>query len=265
MRTPWATCRAVVVRNEPVDATMYRLTLDAPEIAATAGPGQFAMLRLPEQEPVLPRPFDLHDAAPAGGTIDIVYRVKGRGTRLLTQLPPHAHIEAQGPFGLRVDGLLEGASRIAVVGRGAGCSPLSFVAKRAHELGVEVDAYLSARNRRLLGPFTALRGFAHLTTQTDDDQPGSLVTDDLARDLDRYALDAAFVVGSRRLSLATLALAERHGFTAYGFAETYMPCGFGHCKACAIPTDHGYVLACMDGPVMNLGTVSDAYWKNAPS
>lgn len=265
MRAPWVIEAAAVAVNEPVDPTMYRLALRAPQVAAAAGPGQFVTLALPGSEPLLPRPFDLHFADPEAGVVEFVYRVKGRGTQALAALPPGSALEVHGPFGRDVAPLLPPGGRIALVGRGAGISPLYFIGRRAHETGAQVTAYLSARSRRLLEPFLRLQEVARVVARSDDLHPGHLVTTELAEDLATRPLDAAFVVGSRRLAKETLALGERHGFTVYGFAESFMPCGFGHCKACAIPTRDGYILACVSGPVIELKEVSDEYWSVAPT
>ena len=265
MTGPWVIETGSIVVNQPVDETMVHLSMDAPQIAATAGPGQFITLALPGSEPVLPRPFDLHFADPDSGRIDIIYRVKGRGTQQLASLRPGETIEVHGPFGNAIDEVLRTMGKIAVVGRGAGISPLSFIARRADAYGADVVAYVSARNRRLLEPFEHLAQVAKVTSESDDVQPGSVVTDRLKADLESMSIDASFVVGSKRLARATLALAEQHAFTPYGFAETYMPCGFGHCKACAIPTGTGYLLACLDGPVIDLRAVRDEYWSIVPS
>lgn len=265
MSRPWVIEAGTVVVNRQVDETMAHLSIAAPLVAEAAGPGQFITLALAGPEPVLPRPFDLHFADPGSGRIDVIYRIKGRGTHELASLRPGEPIEVHGPFGNAVDDLLRTMKRVALVGRGAGISPLSFIARRAHAYGADVVAYVSARNQRLLAPFADLAKVARVTAQSDDVQPGCLVTDRFRSDLEGMSVDASFVVGSKRLARATLALAEEHAFVPYVFAETYMPCGFGHCKACAIPTSTGYLLACLDGPVIDLRAVRDEYWSIAPS
>lgn len=261
----WVTEAASVVSNEPNDGSMYHLTLHAPAVAALAGPGQFVALQLAELEFLLPRPFDLHFAEPDSGRIEVVYRLKGRGTQLLAGLKAGERLELQGPFGRAVDPLLEDKTRIALVGRGAGISPLNFIARRAHQKGVAVSAYLSVRNERLLEPFRAMVEIAEVVQRSDDLDPGHLVSDDFAADLQARPVEMAVAVGSRRLAKATLALGQQHGFRAFAFSETYMGCGFGHCKACAIPTRDGYVLGCIEGPAIDLCEVSDEYWANIPS
>ncbi len=257
---PWVVETGTVLANQAVDATLSRLTLAVPQVARLAAAGQFVVVRIPRADALLPRPFDLQSADATSGTIDIVYRVKGRGTHALAEVTHGSALELHGPFGRHADEVLSGLGRIALVGRGAGSSPLTFLAVRARELGIEVDAYLSARTELLLTPFHRLWELTRVATQIDDREPGKLVTAHLERDLERQRFDAAFVVGSRRLARATLDLARRHGMRAYTYAESHMGCGFGHCKGCAVPTRRGYALACVDGPLIDLEEVSDAYW-----
>lgn len=262
--TPWVVETARVLANEAADPTLYHVTLLAPRVARAAAAGQFVAIRVPDADALLPRPFDLHFADATSGTIEVVYRVKGRGTKALATARPGSELELHGPFGRHADEVLKGVERIALVGRGAGVSPLTFLAARARELGVAVDAYLSARSPDLLRPFRRLETLATVVTQTDDREPGQLVTARLERDLATRPVDAAFVVGSRRLAKATLELAQRFDLRPYTYAESHMGCGFGHCKGCAVPTRHGYLLACVDGPLVDLEEVNDAYWATFP-
>lgn len=262
----WVVETARVVSSEAVESTMHRLVMDSPALAAAALPGQFVAFRVPDGATLLPRPFDLHFADAATGRIEVIFRVKGRGTRSLAGVPAGSEVEVHGPYGRPVEPLLRDRRHVALVGRGAGISPLAFIAARARGLGAEVAAYLSARTPSLLEPFERIVASSErVAVQTDLEQPGEVVTDRLAEDLKTHPIDAAFVVGSRRLALATGDLARRHGFTAYTFAECHMGCGFGHCKSCAVPTASGYLLACVDGPVVDLEEVSDAYWRVFPS
>ena len=52
---------AEIVSREQVAEDIFRLTVKAPDIAAAATPGQFAMVRTGEGlDPLLRRPFSVH-------------------------------------------------------------------------------------------------------------------------------------------------------------------------------------------------------------
>ena len=61
-----------------------KLVLDAPQIAATAKPGHFVMLRVNEQGERFP--LTIADTDPEKGTITIVYLVMGKSTMMLEAL-----------------------------------------------------------------------------------------------------------------------------------------------------------------------------------
>lgn len=262
--SPWQVERTEVLENAAVDETMYHMTLQAPSIAGSAFAGQFVAVRVPGEEALLPRPFDLQFADADAGRIELVYRVKGKGTVALKAVRVGDRLDVHGPFGRSAEPLLQRLQHIAVVGRGAGISPLTFLAHRARGQGLRVSAYLSARTPQLLEPFQRLRDVADVITYNDLERPGAWVTTELERSLAHAGIDAAFVVGSKRLTKATIELARRFSFRPYTFAEPHMGCGFGHCKACAVPMRDGYLLACKEGPLIDLREVSDAYWQSLP-
>ena len=93
---------AKVSSNQPVGPEIYLLTLEAPDIADAARPGQFVMLRVsPGPEPLLARPFSIHGVD--GGKLLILYQVKGKGTKLLAQARPGQELMAWGPLGRGFD------------------------------------------------------------------------------------------------------------------------------------------------------------------
>ena len=60
-------------------------------------PGQFYMLRIPGQDPLLPRPLSICDLDEEG--ISFLYQKVGRGTDLITKMGEGSKIEILGPLG----------------------------------------------------------------------------------------------------------------------------------------------------------------------
>lgn len=116
---------ARIVRHLRIAENAWRVRLDCPEIAATATPGQFAMLRIPgRHDPLLARPLAVYDCladdvdpsrvgpspgATAAGTapaspaplryVDFVYAVHGRFTTALKDIPAGGDLVVWGPLG----------------------------------------------------------------------------------------------------------------------------------------------------------------------
>ena len=132
---------AGVKENRRVGEGVYRLTLAAPAIAQQARPGQFVMLKVTHgSDPLLARPFSIHGAA--GDELLILYKVVGRGTRVLSQVRSGKTLQLWGPLGR---GYNLDVERPMLVAGGMGRASLDFAAK---ELSRRRDyiPYLHAEN-----------------------------------------------------------------------------------------------------------------------
>ena len=77
----------------------FLLWLPGEALTEPPGPGQFVMLRAWEgQDPLLARPFSLHDVEEE--RFAVLYQVRGRGTELLSRLRRGDEISVLGPLGI---------------------------------------------------------------------------------------------------------------------------------------------------------------------
>ena len=80
--------KARILLNRRIGLGYYKMSLDAPYIARTAKPGQFAQIKCSDSfEPLLRRPFSIHRLKAEGSRlkgIEILYEVVGKGTEILT-------------------------------------------------------------------------------------------------------------------------------------------------------------------------------------
>ena len=81
-----AKIKAVVKRQEQLASDIYSLVLYAPEIAGQAKAGQFVSVYSKDGSKLLPRPISLCEVEKVTGTIRLVYRVVGFGTKEFSQL-----------------------------------------------------------------------------------------------------------------------------------------------------------------------------------
>ena len=253
---------APVVGNVPVARDYLRLTLEAPGIAASAAPGQFVMLTIAregELAPVLPRPMAIYGVDRSAGTIDVVYRTVGAGTRVMAGWRPGDRMTTVGPLG-RGFTIPRNARSILFLGRGIGSCSITTLVQEAVELGVEVTVVVSARDRdALIGAYTCREAGAAVIEVVDSD--GSSDPARLARSLGHagHTHDAYYVCGSQRLLELAASLAHHpvRGSTATHAEvqvslEAHMACGLGYCHGCAagrpgLPAETP--LVCRDGPV----------------
>jgi dihydroorotate dehydrogenase electron transfer subunit len=250
---------ATVLEVKQAGAEYVDLLLREPEIARTAGPGQFLMIRAwPGVDPMLPRPFDIMRCNPAERTLRLFVKVEGRGTALLKSLQPGREVKVTGPLGQTVRDF--DFSSIAFLVRGAGAAAVVFLAEVCRSREIEVFSILSASTtsrivcREYLKPVST-----ELLIATDDGSEGhrGLATELLDRLLDRKPVDRVYTCGSRRFARHVQRL-DREGRSAgFVFLEGLMACGLGDCHGCAVPRkrESGYFLVCRDGPHFPIGEV----------
>lgn len=241
----------------PVGRGYYRLVLGAPEAAAAAVPGQFVMLRVTENlDPLLARPFGISSVL-SRSSIEILYRVAGRGTALLTRAEAGQTLSLLGPLGKGFPMPDRSLTPILVTG-GSGFPPLHFLSLRAKG---RAQVFIGARNKECLPPvcvLKSLREHTHkVTIATEDGSSGrqGMSTDILNEFLTKEERKTHFVLyacGPHAMLAAVSRIAAEHSITCYVSTEERMACGFGVCMGCSVPMKAGgYKRACKEGPVFD--------------
>ena len=93
---------AHVIRNVQITQRLWWCEYNAPEIASSALPGQFAhvLCSEPEQfDPFLRRPLSFSRIDPSKGHVAFLLDTVGRGTTWLVQQPAGGEIDMLGPLG----------------------------------------------------------------------------------------------------------------------------------------------------------------------
>lgn len=257
-----------------VEGSGRRLVLEVPRWPG-ARPGQFVMLGAGaasaaiRRDPLLPRPMAVYrDPSRDGraGGIEILYRVVGRGTTLLSEAEPGQSLSIVGPLG-RGFPIEVGGGPALLVGGGSGIASLYELAAALSRAGRPVQLVLGARSAAdLIGreDFAALPGVSLVCTTEDgsDGQPGR-ATEPLEEWLDRSAGDATvFACGPTPMMRVCAELAAARGARCLVSLENPMACGFGVCLGCAAPRrEGGFSLVCRDGPVFE---ASEIAWEGLP-
>jgi len=249
-----------IIRREQLAPDLYRFTLQAPDIAGAARPGQFVMIRAGQgYDPLLRRPFSIHQVA-AGGRLQILFKVVGKGTKLLAAMDTGQSLDLVGPLG---QGFTPRPQQpVCLVGGGVGIAPLLFWAKDLLRSMApqEIVVLLGARTGDEIEPLAedfVRMGFA-VRIATDDGSRGhhGLVTE-LMRELpdDSWAV---YACGPHPMMRAAVQLCTIRGWDCQVSLETMMACGVAACLGCAVPNadGSGYVHVCKDGPVFAADEVS---------
>lgn len=247
--------RAEITRNDRLTRDTFLMEFRAPEIAAEAVPGQFVMVRTADgTDPLLRRPFSIcrtDDRRICG----ILYRVVGRGTKILSLARPGEALSVLGPLGSGFQLPNPGTNALLVAG-GIGLAPLVFLFHRLDRTEREILLGYRSREERIpLGPL-GLEGTS-LSLATDDGSEGTkgLVTDLLEAKLQREGGRGRMIYacGPQPMLKEVAALTGKAGIPCQISLETSMACGLGACQGCAVSAAHGqgreYFHVCQDGPV----------------
>ncbi len=240
---------------------VFFVTLETPEIASIAQPGQFLMVRCGE-DTLLRRPLSIHQVSKKT-RLALLFKVIGKGTKWLSERKVGDKLDMLGPLGngFTID---PKAKNLLLLAGGIGIAPLGFLAQEALRLGHTVHLLLGAPSARQLYPMRNLPTVSELLTATEDGSTGEkgMLTDILPRFLDRA--DQIFACGPIGMYQDMLA---KHGGLLKNkpvqiSLEMRMGCGIGVCYACTVKTRDGLKQVCKDGPVFNL---QDVMWEELAS
>ncbi len=267
------------MEQRELGAGQFMLRLEAAAIARAAKPGNFVHVQC---DPLLPmrRPMSIMLTDPAGGSLDILYKVTGQGTALLAAKRQQESLELLGPIGTPFK--LTGYRHLPLLlGGGVGIPPILFLAKHIRHsgepvqplalLGSEVVFPFPLRPSSLLLPGIPAQATACMPMLEDWGLPSRLASGadfpgcfqghvtELAEhwlsslDVERQGQVELFACGPESMLVATAALAHRYGLPCQLAIEEFMACAVGGCAGCTVRVQRDGVVymerVCVDGPV----------------
>jgi dihydroorotate dehydrogenase electron transfer subunit len=222
------------------------------------------MLRVSENlDPLLARPFGISSVI-SKRSIELYYRVAGRGTSLLTAVEPGQVLSVTGPLGNGFPAPDKGTTPLLVAG-GSGFPPLLYFAAR---FGKRSRLFVGSRDKECLPPAMAMKEFlsrvdaVHYATEDGSRGTCGFVTDCLARYLAAQKAEdrpVIYACGPHAMLAAVSALAVEFEIPCYVSMEERMACGLGVCMGCSVAMKAGgYKRVCKEGPVF---ASSEIDWK----
>jgi dihydroorotate dehydrogenase electron transfer subunit len=275
-----------IVSNKRMTESCWRVVLDAPQISSELKPGQFIHVKVGgEKGPLFRRPFSVFRRLPLKGGplgIEIVYKVIGTGTSLMTGLRKGDTVDIIGPLGHGFE-LDRNKSVQVVVAGGTGAACLFLLAEEISKAGLQLKVLLGADTKAsvlLKKEYAALKG--EVMVSTDDGSYGyhGFVTQMLEKAFHEGKISTDCVIyssGPEPMLKALAAICQKYALPAQVSVERHMMCGIGACLACVCKVDpshisknrdlgsshiqsvpdkeFGYALACKDGPVFDVNEV----------
>ncbi len=242
--------RAVIVSQKCIGTDIYDMVLSFPRGAKEAKPGQFIAMYCEDGTKLLPRPISICGIDAEKGTLRVVYRIAGEGTRLFSEMREGDSLEVLGPLG---NGFTMKEEKAIIVGGGIGIPPMLELAK---QLSCEKTVVLGYRDELFLKD--EFESYADVAVATEDGSCGTKGT--VIDAIKEAGVDGKviYACGPMPMLKALAEYAEAHDMEAQISLEERMACGIGACLGCICKTkkkDHHTNVnnqrICKDGPVFD--------------
>lgn len=244
--------KAEIRANRPLNKNHNLLSLANLEPMQEPLPGQFYMLQVSRgMDPLLKRAFSLFRRTPAG--IQILYRIKGKGTSILSGMKEGATVDLLGPLGNGYPLPSDDQSPLVIAG-GIGIASVFSLVER---ISKNARVFYGARIEQELFMTDELRKlYKELVVCTDDGSCGIKgtvvdVLDEFVRGRDGLHQPVIYACGPNVMLREIAKTAAAHAIKAYVSLEEHMACGIGACLGCVVKTKSGYLRVCKEGPVFD--------------
>ncbi len=242
----------IVRKIELIPGRTSQMELEAPQIARSAKPGNFVILRVNEKGERFP--LTIADTDPKAGTITIVFLVMGKSTAMLNTLGVGDSIaDVCGPLGKATH--IEKHGTVICVGGGTGIAAMHHIAKGHHKAGNHVVSVIGARSENLLLFRGELESFCpEVLISTDDGSCGhkGLVTEVLQKRLQEdKSVKEVIGIGPVPMMRAVVETVRPFGVPVTVSLNSMMVDGMGMCGACRVSINGETKFTCVDGPEFN--------------
>jgi len=259
-----------ILKNEEVQADCFLMNIRLDASFATVQPGQFVMIRIAGlNDPFLSRPISVYSFSRAKKycTMELLFRVVGKGTQILAGLIKGSQVEINGPLG---NGFETGSVRknIVLIAGGIGIAPLSMLTENLCRKACPsstVTMYLGFQDASVAVGLDKLRKLCRdITVCTDNGTMGhkGFVTQVFQKDMKKFAPEdtSVFACGPREMLRALAKILNQGKFDCQVSLEERMACGTGACMGCAVAVRDGkgsfaYRRVCSDGPVFQCADI----------
>lgn len=255
-----------ILFNKNVGPGYFKIGINCQGEYPRARAGQFVMLRLCDQdEPLLSRPFSIHRLNVRNGKfecIEVLYKVVGKFTKILSGLKKHEFIDVLGPLG-RGFVIPKNVKRVFLAAGGIGVAPIVFLASqlKTNENDIGCRLFLGGKSKDdilCLDDFDQLKIAAQLTTDDGTTGDKGLVTQSLEEALAERPPDILYACGPQEMLKSVAGLAQKFIVKCQVSVETIMACGMGACLGCAVEcrgASEKFLHACYDGPVFDTNVI----------
>ena len=107
--------QAKLIKKEQLKSNIFKFSLSAKQVTDIAKPGQFIEIRVTDGlDPFLRRPISIYNIDKENGILEIIFRVQGKGTEILSRKNEEDLVDIIGPLGYGTF-KFEGYKNIAII------------------------------------------------------------------------------------------------------------------------------------------------------
>lgn len=274
--------KAEILLNQRIASDHFKMVLRLEGFKGAIKAGQFFHIRAgSDYDPLLRRPLSLHRLGDKPNVIELLYKVVGRGTQLMSRRSKGTYIDVIGPLGngFKIE---KAQKNFIVVSGGMGVAPLlALCDELARFRKKNITVILGARTADYIvceKEFKDLKADVLVTTEDGSKGTRGLVTDMLTDVIKEFDLREAagplagedtssiiigdyhphvgvYTCGCSGMLKEVAKICKYYRLRAQASLEERMGCGLGACLGCVVNTINGYERVCKDGPVFDLGEV----------
>jgi homotetrameric NADPH-dependent glutamate synthase len=238
-----------IVRREAFSDVTFLWEVEAPDVAKSAHPGHFVMLRLHEGSERIP--LTVADFDRKKGTITMVIQALGKTTReMMTRYKQgDTFADFVGPLGLPQH--VEKVGHVVLVGGGLGVAPVYPQLRAFKEAGNRTTSVIGFRSKGLVFWEDRFKQYSDdLVVCTDDGSYGKpgFVTVALKEILEKDKPDLVVAIGPLPMMNACVETTRPFGVKTMVSLNAIMVDGTGMCGSCRVTVDGKVKFACVEGP-----------------
>lgn len=247
---------------------VHRLRFASELVSREARPGQFVHIRVSSGfDPLLRRPFSIHDVDEASGEVDVLFQVIGPGTRILASKKRGERLDVLGPLG-RGFTLRSDRRKSVIVAGGIGIAPFPLLIQQLMDMHPSVMVLAGWRTGDAVVAIDSIERLGvSVEIATEDGSRGyegtvvDLLSDRLRRLQSELEHVALYSCGPEAMLTRVADVSRNLNLPCQVSLEERMACGIGACYGCAVRSRSQdgsvseYKLVCRDGPVFDIAEV----------
>jgi len=251
-----------ILKKKKLAPDCYSISMAPFSKAKLIRPGQFVHLQVPDCNLFFRRAFSVYSVNAKEKSIEILFKVFGRGTTAMASLKKGDSVNLLGPLGnsFRKPKRNE---LVGLIAGGIGFPPIYYFAfhlinnKYNHD---KIFFFYGGRSKVDLIELARLKKLGVKTILvTEDGSSGmkGLVTSALENwILENQTNKIVYSCGPEGMLKAVDQIAQKHNIPGQLSLEAPMPCGVGICLGCIKPLKSGgYTRVCKDGPIFEIGEI----------